>query len=70
METTMKRLEIQQWTVIHLPFSRTARRSVPALLEGGEVVLGPAARPGSIGASTILYGIAALPIEVAPRPTS
>jgi hypothetical protein len=34
---------------------------------GGEVVLGPAARPGSIGASTILYGIAALPIENTPR---
>lgn len=41
------------------------RRDMP---EGGEVVLGPAARPESIGASTILYGIAALPIEVAPRP--
>jgi hypothetical protein len=36
--------------------------------EGGEVVLGPAARPESISASTILYGIAALPIEAAPRP--
>jgi hypothetical protein len=41
------------------------RRDMP---EGGEVVLGPAARPESIGASTILYGIAALPIGVAPRP--
>lgn len=41
------------------------RRDMP---EGGEVVLGPAARPKSIGASTILYGIAALPIKVAPRP--
>jgi hypothetical protein len=40
------------------------RRDMPA---GGEVVLGPAARPGSIGASTILYGIAALPIENTPR---
>jgi ferric-dicitrate binding protein FerR (iron transport regulator) len=36
--------------------------------EGGEVVLGPAVRPGSIGANTILYGIAALPIDAAPRP--
>ena len=35
--------------------------------EGGEVVLGPAARPKSIGAGTIHYGIAALPIEAAPR---
>ena len=26
----MKRLAIQQWEAIHLPFSRTARRSVPA----------------------------------------
>lgn len=41
------------------------RRDMP---EGGEVVLGPAARPESISASTILYGIAALPIEAAPRP--
>jgi len=41
------------------------RRDMP---EGGEVVLGPAARPGSIGAKTILYGIAALPIDAAPRP--
>ena len=40
------------------------RRDMP---DGGEVVLGPAARPESIGASTILYGIAALPIEVAPQ---
>jgi hypothetical protein len=40
------------------------RRDMP---EGGEVVLGPAAWPESIGASTILYGIAALPIEAAPR---
>jgi ferric-dicitrate binding protein FerR (iron transport regulator) len=41
------------------------RRDMPA---GGEVVLGPAARPGSIGATTILYGIAALPTEAAPQP--
>ena len=41
------------------------RRDMP---EGGEVVLGPAARPEAIGAGTILYGIAALPIETAPRP--
>jgi hypothetical protein len=41
------------------------RRDLP---EGGEVVLGPAARPGSIGASTIHYGIAALPIGAASRP--
>lgn len=41
------------------------RRDMP---EGGEVVLGPAAGPGSIGSSTILYGIAALPLEAAPRP--
>jgi hypothetical protein len=41
------------------------RRDMP---EGGEVVLGPAAQPESIGASTILYGIAALPIEARPRP--
>jgi ferric-dicitrate binding protein FerR (iron transport regulator) len=41
------------------------RRDMP---EGGEVVLGPAARPGSIGAGTIHYGIAALPIGAAPRP--
>ena len=41
------------------------RRDMP---KGGEVVLGPAARPGSIAASTILYGIAALPLEAAPRP--
>lgn len=41
------------------------RRDMP---EGGEVVLGPAARPGSIGAGTILYGIAALPLGAAPRP--
>ena len=40
------------------------RRDMP---EGGEVVLGPSARPGSIGASTILYGIAALPMEASPR---
>ena len=36
--------------------------------DGGEVVLGPAARPESIGAGTIHYGIAALPIEAARRP--
>jgi ferric-dicitrate binding protein FerR (iron transport regulator) len=36
--------------------------------DGGEVELGPAARPESIGKSTILYGIAALPIEVPPQP--
>ena len=41
------------------------RRDMP---EGGEVVLGPAARPESIGAGTIHYGIAALPIGAAPRP--
>jgi hypothetical protein len=41
------------------------RRDMP---EGGEVTLGPAARPESIGSSTILYGIAALPIDAAPRP--
>jgi len=41
------------------------RRDMP---EGGEVVLGPAARPESIGADTIHYGIAALPIGAAPRP--
>ena len=41
------------------------RRDTP---EGGEVVLGPAARPEAIGAGTIHYGIAALPLEVASRP--
>lgn len=40
------------------------RRDMP---EGGDVVLGPAARRESIGPNTILYGIAALPIEAAPR---
>ncbi len=30
MEPTMKRLKILQWAAIHLSFSRTARRSVPA----------------------------------------
>lgn len=39
------------------------RRDMPT---GGEVVLGPAARPELFHASTILYGIAALPIEKAP----
>jgi ferric-dicitrate binding protein FerR (iron transport regulator) len=39
------------------------RRDMP---EGGEVILGPAARPELFNASTILYGIAALPIEKAP----
>jgi len=39
------------------------RRDMPA---GGEVVLGPASRPELFHASTILYGIAALPIEKAP----
>lgn len=41
------------------------RRDMP---KGGEVVLGPPAWPESIGAGTIHYGIAALPIEAAPRP--
>lgn len=41
------------------------RRDMP---EGGEVVLGPAARPESVGAGTIHYGIAALPVGAAPRP--
>jgi FecR protein len=41
------------------------RRDMP---DGGEVELGSAARPESIGKSTILYGIAALPIEVPPQP--
>jgi hypothetical protein len=41
------------------------RRDMPA---GGDVVLGPAVRPESIGGGTIHYGIAALPIEAAPRP--
>jgi ferric-dicitrate binding protein FerR (iron transport regulator) len=41
------------------------RRDMP---EGGEVVLGPAARPEAIGAGTIHYGIAALPIGAASRP--
>lgn len=40
------------------------RRDMP---DGGEGVLGPAARPESIDPGTILYGIAALPIEAAPR---
>jgi ferric-dicitrate binding protein FerR (iron transport regulator) len=39
------------------------RRDMPA---GGEVVLGPAARQELFHASTILYGIAALPIEKTP----
>ena len=33
MEPTMKRLEIQPWAAIHLPFLRTARRSVPAIAQ-------------------------------------
>jgi ferric-dicitrate binding protein FerR (iron transport regulator) len=40
------------------------RRDMP---EGGEVVLGPAARPGSLSGGTIHYGIAALPLGSAPR---
>lgn len=40
------------------------RRDMP---DGGEVVLGPAVRPESINSRTILYGIAALPTETAPR---
>lgn len=39
------------------------RRDVPL---GGEVHLGPAARPDSFHSSTILYGIAALPTEEVP----
>lgn len=39
------------------------RRDMP---EGGEVILGPAARQELFHASTILYGIAALPIEKTP----
>jgi hypothetical protein len=31
MKPTMQRLEIPQQAAIHLPFSRTARRSVPAI---------------------------------------
>ncbi len=40
------------------------RRDMP---EGGEVEMGSAARTDSISTSTILYGIAALPIEKAPN---
>nr|MCU0751074.1 FecR family protein [Akkermansiaceae bacterium] len=39
------------------------RRDMP---DGGDVELGPAARTESISTSTILYGIAALPIKKAP----
>jgi hypothetical protein len=39
------------------------RRDMPT---GGDVELGPAARTESISTSTILYGIAALPIKKAP----
>ncbi|MFM2170854.1 MAG: hypothetical protein RI957_1083 [Verrucomicrobiota bacterium] len=39
------------------------RRDMP---EGGEVEMGPAARIDSISTSTILYGIAALPIKIPP----
>ena len=37
----MKRLEIQPWAAIHLPFSRTARRSVPALDHFSDTLLEP-----------------------------
>lgn len=40
------------------------RRDMP---QGGEVILGPAAQTGAIDASTILYGIAALPVDAVPR---